>query len=252
MLRHQSNVECFKKVKELSQTLGKVQSSLPLATIVHPILSVLCLLLVILLNGMGIFSVYEAASICVIALLVTDTMSWRDVVNAIPGNLMIMIAYSFALAAAMRNSGLGVLIGEGFARSFVGHPYVQLMGLYLCTTVLTAIAPNSATASIMYPIAVTMSAEGGFSLLAGVYCLAVASSADFLTPFGYQCNLMVQKPGNYSFMGKDFVLCGCLTDLAHFRLHQTRSSCNIDWTFSLSCHCSLCMAKCCCSLCRWI
>ncbi len=66
-------------------------------------------------------------------LIVTDTMSWKDVYTSIPGNLMLMICYSFALAAAMNKSGLGQLIGEGFAIAFRGHPYVQLFGVFLCT-----------------------------------------------------------------------------------------------------------------------
>jgi di/tricarboxylate transporter len=45
-----------------------------------------------------------------------------------------------------------------------------------------------------------VAASGAIDLRAGLYCLMVASSADFLTPFGYQCNLMIQKPGGYSFL----------------------------------------------------
>jgi Na+/H+ antiporter NhaD/arsenite permease-like protein len=34
---------------------------------------------------------------------------------------------------------------------------------------------------------------------AGLFMIMIASSADFNTPFGYQTNLMVQKPGGYHF-----------------------------------------------------
>lgn len=39
-----------------------------------------------------------------------------------------------------------------------------------------------------------------------LFLLAVGASADFLTPFGYQCNLMIQKPGNYQFL--DYIKLG--------------------------------------------
>ncbi len=117
-----------------------------------------------------------------------------------------MICFSFALSAAMTKSGLGALIGRAFAVAFVGGPYVQLLGIYLCSTIITAITPNAATATIMYPIVVSMSKSGGFSLLAGIYCMMIAASADFMTPFGYTTNLMIQRPGGYKFV--DYIKLG--------------------------------------------
>jgi hypothetical protein len=143
ILHYQTDVR-FASVAELEFTVGKVQSSLPLISVMHPFIAVLVLLMIGVLNATGVFSIFEAAAIGIIVLLVTDTMSWKDVYTAIPGNLMLMICYSFALAAAMTKSGLGQLIGQGFAIAFSGNQYIQLFGLYLCTTIVTAITPNSA------------------------------------------------------------------------------------------------------------
>lgn len=99
----------------------------------HPFIAVLVLLMIVVLNAAAIFSIYEAAAIGIMVLLVTDVLSWKDVYTAIPGNLMLMICYSFALSAAMTKSGLGQLIGEGFAIAFSAGTYVQLFGIFLCT-----------------------------------------------------------------------------------------------------------------------
>jgi hypothetical protein len=149
ILHYQTDVR-FASVAELEFTVGKVQSSLPLISVMHPFIAVLVLLMIVVLNATGVFSIYEAAAIGIIVLLVTDTMSWKDVYTAIPGNLMLMICYSFALAAAMTKSGLGQLIGQGFAIAFSGNQYIQLFGLYLCTPIVTAITPNSAGFVLFY------------------------------------------------------------------------------------------------------
>jgi len=189
----------FKGVSELAYTVGKVQSTLPYVADAHPFIAVASLLLVIIMSVTTHYTIYEAATLSIIMLLITDTMNWHDIYTAIPGNLMIMICYSFSLAKAMDNSGLAALFGDSFSQAFAGSPYVQLLGIYMLANVITAIAPNSATATIVYPIVQNLAKQGRFSILAGIYCLMIASSADFLTPFGYQCNLMVQKPGNYKF-----------------------------------------------------
>jgi di/tricarboxylate transporter len=195
-----------KYVDELDFSVGKVQSTLPLARQLHPFIAVFTLVAIVILNATALFTIYEAPAMGIILLLITDTMNWKDIVSAIPGNLMLMICYAFALAAAMNKSGLGAIIGESFATAFVGHPYVQLLGIYLCGTIVTAVAPNSAAATIVFPIVTNMAKTGGFNVLAGIYCLMISASADFMTPFGYQVNLMIQKPGSYTFV--DYIKLG--------------------------------------------
>jgi di/tricarboxylate transporter len=165
----------------------------------HPWIALIVLIFVVTVNAVGLFDLYFAACIGIIVLLVTGIMNWAEVIEAIPGNLLLMIAYSFSLAAAMTNSGLGALLGESFALAFSSSPYVQLMGIYLVTNIITAVASNAASAAIMYPIVVNYSKTSGLSIYAGLFMIMIASSADFNTPFGYQTNLMVQKPGGFFF-----------------------------------------------------
>lgn len=71
-------------------------------------------------------------------------MNWKEVIDAIPGNLLLMIAYSFALAAAMTKSGLGSLLGRSFAIAFSSSPYVQLLGVCtLCVCVIVGLPPDT-------------------------------------------------------------------------------------------------------------
>jgi di/tricarboxylate transporter len=65
-----------------------------------------------------------------------------------------MIAYSYSLSSAMTSSGLGALLGQSFAIAFSSSAYVQLLGIYLVTNMITAVASNAASASLMFPIVV--------------------------------------------------------------------------------------------------
>ena len=71
--------------------------------------------------------------------------------------------------------------------------------MYLITTVLAAYITNKAAVGIIFPIALTVASNLSVSATPFVLTVAYASAANFMTPIGYQTNLMVYGPGNYSF-----------------------------------------------------
>jgi len=81
-----------------------------------------------------------------------------------------------------------------------------LFGIYFITTVLAAYVTNKAAVAIIFPISLTMSVNLGLNPEPFVLIVAYAAAANFMTPIGYQTNLMVYGPGGYSF--KDFFKVG--------------------------------------------
>ena len=61
-------------------------------------------------------------------------------------------------------------------------------------------------AVLMFPFAVAIAGQAGVNPRPLVMAVAFAASASFMTPLGYQTNLMVYGPGGYRFM--DFVRVG--------------------------------------------
>jgi di/tricarboxylate transporter len=59
---------------------------------------------------------------------------------------------------------------------------------------------------VVFPIAVSLSEQCDASLYPFVVTIMVAASAGFMTPIGYQTNLMIYGPGGYRFW--DFVRFG--------------------------------------------
>jgi len=77
------------------------------------------------------------------------------------------------------------------------------VGVYLATFLISNVVTNNAAAALMFPIAAEAAAEANISLLKMSYLLMLGASASFMSPFGYQTNLMVYGPGGYVF--KDFL-----------------------------------------------
>ena len=74
------------------------------------------------------------------------------------------------------------------------------------TTLFTETVTNNAAAALVFPFAVTIGTQAGVSPRPLVMAVVFAASASFMTPLGYQTNLMVYGPGGYRFT--DFVRVG--------------------------------------------
>ena len=75
----------------------------------------------------------------------------------------------------------------------------MLATIYLATVLLTAVMSNNATAVLMTPIAFTLAAALDIDPRPLVVAIAYGASASFMTPVGYQTNLLVYGPGGYRF-----------------------------------------------------
>ena len=78
--------------------------------------------------------------------------------------------------------------------------------VYLVAMILTEVSSNAATAIIMTPIALAASANLGLDPRPFIFAICFAASASFITPIGYQTNLMVYGPGGYKF--SDYIRVG--------------------------------------------
>jgi di/tricarboxylate transporter len=74
-----------------------------------------------------------------------------------------------------------------------------LCALYVITVILTEVVTNNAAGVLMFPIAVATAATAGVSYMPFVIVVMIAASAGFITPIGYQTNLMIYGPGGYRF-----------------------------------------------------
>ncbi len=128
--------------------------------------------------------------------------------RAVDWQVLVVIAMALGFGEAIHESGLDVALAgniERFGGGFAG-PIGILVGIYLITNVLTELISHIGAAALMFPIAMETAQEMGVGAAPFVIVIAIAASASFATPVGYQTNLMVYGPGGYRF--SDFLKVG--------------------------------------------
>ncbi len=110
------------------------------------------------------------------------------------------IAGAIALGQALLNSGAVHAIADTVVTGLgPWGPYAVLAGMALLTMLFTEVVTNTAAAALMFPLAVATAGSLGVDPRPFVMVVALIASASFLTPVGYQTNLMVYGPGGYRF-----------------------------------------------------
>ncbi len=146
------------------------------------------------------FDMFYFASIAAILLVWMKIMPHQKYTKAISWDVLITIACAFAISKAMQSSGAAEAIARttiDFSEGF--GPTGTLAALFLITAVFTEIITNNAAAALVFPIALAASQQLGVDPKPFFVTIAIAASASFSTPVGYQTNLIVQAIGNYKF-----------------------------------------------------
>ena len=97
----------------------------------------------------------------------------------------------------MNVSGAANSIAESLISLAGGDKMLTLASVFLATMICTELITNNAAAVLMFPIALQTAATLDSNPTAFVITVMIAASASFLTPFGYQTNLMVFGVGGY-------------------------------------------------------
>ena len=171
------------------------------------IASLMLLLLLIILMVSGVVQIVVAAFLIAGLMVLTRCIRAADARRSIDWQTLLTIAAAFGLGKALVNSGLVPAVAKlsvGITQGL--GPYALLAGVYLMTTLFTETVTNNAAAALVFPFAVAIAGQVGASPRPFVMAVTFAASASFMTPLGYQTNLMIYGPGGYRFT--DFVRIG--------------------------------------------
>jgi di/tricarboxylate transporter len=131
-------------------------------------------------------------------MVATRCLPMAEARAALDWQVLLTIGGALALGKAMTNSGAAQYLAEQLVSAVgPGRPYLLLIVVYVLALILTEMLSNSAVAVLMFPLVVAMAAAGGYSPRPFVMGITLAASLSFLTPIGYQTNLMVMGPGGY-------------------------------------------------------
>jgi hypothetical protein len=154
----------------------------------------------ILLAAFDVMSMLNAALLGGLALLLTGSMSARTGWQSIEWDTIVILGAAVGLSTAVTATGLSDVIARGITAIGGDSPYAALVVVFFGCVLLTNVITNAAAASIMFPVALALAASLGVSFTPFAVVLMLGTSYAFINPAGYQTNLMVQEPGNYSFL----------------------------------------------------
>lgn len=145
---------------------------------------------------------------CVLLLgILLKIMPLNEIRKGLDFDLIILIAFGLAFGKAMINSGASIYLADGFLllQNYL-NPTLFLMLIFLITNVLAAYITNKAAVAILFPISVSIALQLGLNPIPFILIVSFGAAANFITPIGYQTNLMVYGSGGYNF--KDFMRIG--------------------------------------------
>ena len=184
-------------------------------------MSILALGMAILLAALGIMPILKGALIGTVVLLVLRVLKPHEVYQSINMQVIILIAALIPLGIVIQSTGTAEWIGSSISKVVLSsdidwQPYVLLAVVYFITMVLTELSSNAATAIIMTPVVLAVTSQLGVDSRPFIFAVCFAASASFVTPVGYQTNLMVYGPGGYKF--SDYIKVGLPLALIMFVL----------------------------------
>ena len=175
---------------------------------------------VIMLSIFGVVKLLMGLAVLLMLLLLTKIANPKEVAKSIDYDLGLIIVMALALGTAMSKTGLAHSIATGVIEATRPLGVIGIMiGLYAITTILAAYITTKAAAALMFPIALSTAVSLGANPLPFVLLTAFASAATFITPHGYQTNLMVYGPGGYRF--HDFFRIGLPINLLYMAVTIT-------------------------------
>ena len=176
-------------------------------------LSIIVIPLIMILTFINVISIMKASIIGAVILLIVRSLSIQDAYESINWSVIFLIASLIPIGIAIDKTGTDLLIGkliisigDLFNANMNQEPHLYLAILYIATVFFSAFISNNAIAVIMAPVAIAIAINLNVDPRPFMVAVCFAASNCFMTPIGYQTNLMVYGPGQYKF--SDFIKAG--------------------------------------------
>ena len=178
-------------------------------------LSILVIPLIMVASSFGLVSIVKAVLLGAITLLVLKVISIQDAYESIDWSVIFLIAALIPLGQALHTTQADITISnfilylaDRMLPFFSEDTYyiIIISSLYLLSMIISSFLSNAAVAIVFTPIAIAISNYSGIDPRPLIFAVCLGASNSFLTPIGYQTNMMVYAPGQYRF--NDFIKVG--------------------------------------------
>lgn len=171
-------------------------------------------LLTVLLAASSVIPLATGLLFFIAALVIAGVTSNNEIKRNIPLNLIVVIVGALSLATALETTGVIHQLTQWiYPHISDTSPFWALVVIYLLTLLLTELVTNNAAAALMFPFAYGMVQVLNVELMPFALAVAFAASASFISPYGYQTNLLVFSASEYKF--KHFIKFGLPISLCY-------------------------------------
>jgi di/tricarboxylate transporter len=162
---------------------------------------------VVALAAMRVMPIEISALLGCLVLILTGCLNWKDAMNALSTQVILIIVSSLAMGMALLKTGGADYLANLFVYITFGAPAsVVLASLMLMMGIMTNVVSNNAAAVIGTPIAIGIAQRLGLPLEPFVLAVMFGANLSFATPMAYQTNILIMNAGGYKF--GDFVRVG--------------------------------------------
>lgn len=163
--------------------------------------------IVIALSALGTVDFLESLLVLLALFLMLGYATAAELRRQMPYQIIAIIASALVISEVMVSTGTGELLASWLlVLARYGGGYGALAAVLLLTWILTEMMSNNAAAALAFPVATGVAEQMGLAPLPFVMAVLYGASCSFLTPYGYQTNLMVMSPGRYEL--RDYVRAG--------------------------------------------
>ena len=164
-------------------------------------------LTVISLALLDVLPIIKGLAIYLFVMVAVGIISFAELRRRFPIDIVVIVGSALTLAKLMITTGLSERMGEALIEAFNGWGiYGALIAVYLLTLVLTELVTNNAAAALSFPIGYSLALAYNVDPMPFIMAVLFGASASFISPYGYQTNLLVYSVGNYKL--RDYVRIG--------------------------------------------
>ncbi|MGF1752521.1 SLC13 family permease [Vibrio makurazakiensis] len=142
--------------------------------------------------------IIKGLAVFILLLVAFGIVQLSELRRRFPVDIVVIVGSALSIAQLMISSGLSIRMGEMFMEAFNGWGvFGALVATYLMTLILTELVTNNAAAALAFPIGYSMAIGYGVDPMPFIMAVLFGASASFISPYGYQTNLLVYSVGNY-------------------------------------------------------
>jgi len=161
----------------------------------------------IIIAAIGVIPLFKSMLIALFIFLITKFINPKEIKENLNLDIIVLIGSAIGISKVILNTGASAFIADLIIKVSSGYGvYGSFIGIFLLTRLLSEIITNSASAAMVFPLAYSIAISLGVSPIPFIMAVAFGSSGSFLTPYGYQTNIMVYSAGGYKF--KDYFKIG--------------------------------------------